>query len=100
MRELLLRLEAERVGAPGKSGPPTQYFREQARRLLRRNPRLGARYRRAARRARRERMHLVPGHAVREDAPGGGVPLRREEIAPVLTDEPGTEEGRTFRTVR
>ena len=46
-RELLLRAEAERVGAPGMSGPPTEYFREQKRRPLLRNPRFAIEYRRA-----------------------------------------------------
>jgi hypothetical protein len=63
MRELLLRLEAERVGAPGKSGTPTHYFREQSRRLLLRHPRLAARYRREARRARRESLARRQGRA-------------------------------------
>ena len=51
MRELLLRQEAERIGAPGKSGPPTPHFQEQRRRLLLRNPRFALRYLRAAKRA-------------------------------------------------
>ena len=28
---------------------------------------------------------------MRQDRPGGGVPLRREQVAPVLDDEPGAE---------
>jgi hypothetical protein len=51
MRELFLRQEAERVGAPGKSGPPTPYFEAQTRRLLLRNPRFALRYLRATKRA-------------------------------------------------
>jgi hypothetical protein len=47
MRELLLRAEAKRVGAPGKSGLPTEYFRREKRRLLLRNPRFAIEYRRA-----------------------------------------------------
>ena len=43
-RELLLRLEAKRLGAPGKSGPPTEYFRRQKRNLLLSNPRFAITY--------------------------------------------------------
>lgn len=35
-----------------------------------------------------------------QEAPGGRVALRRDEIAPVLPDEPGTEEGRDLRSAR
>jgi hypothetical protein len=44
MRELLLRLEAERFDAPGRSGPATVYFREWKRRVLLRNPRFALKY--------------------------------------------------------
>jgi hypothetical protein len=44
MEELLLRIRAEQVGAPGRSGPPTVYFRDQKRRLLRRHPGYACRY--------------------------------------------------------
>jgi hypothetical protein len=33
---------------------------------------------------------------VRQEAPGGGVPLRPEEVAPVLADEPRAKKGRGF----
>ena len=39
---------------------------------------------------------LVARHPVRQEAPGRGVPLRREEVAPVLADEPRAENGRYF----
>jgi hypothetical protein len=52
MRELLLRLEAERVRAVGKSGSPTVYFRGQKRRLLLSNPLFALRYIRATKRSR------------------------------------------------
>ena len=42
---------------------------------------------------------LIPRYAMRQEAPGGGVPLRREEVSPVLPDEPGAEEGRGLRAV-
>jgi hypothetical protein len=32
--------------------------------------------------------------AVRKEAPGRGVSLRREEVAPVLADEPHADDGR------
>lgn len=35
----------------------------------------------------------VTWDAVREQAPGRGVPFRRKEVAPVLADEPRAEEG-------
>ncbi len=54
MRELLLRLEAERVGASGRSGPETLYFHERKRRVLLRNPRFAAKYLLATRWRRRE----------------------------------------------
>ena len=38
MRELHLRVRAERSGAPGQSGPPTDFFLGRKRRLLRRYP--------------------------------------------------------------
>ncbi len=37
---------------------------------------------------------------MREEAPGRGVPLRREEVAPVLADEPGAKNGRYFGAAR
>jgi hypothetical protein len=37
---------------------------------------------------------------VRQKAPGGGVPLRGKEVAPVLPYEPCAEKGRDFRAVR
>jgi len=37
---------------------------------------------------------------VGQQAPGGGIPLGRKEIAPVLSDEPRPEDGRNFRPVR
>lgn len=52
MQELLLRAEANRRGAPGKSGPPTDYFRARRRRLLLRNPRFAIAYRRATKQGR------------------------------------------------
>jgi hypothetical protein len=46
------------------------------------------------------RTQLVARDAVREEAPGRGVPLRRKEIAPVLADEQGAEKGRDFGATR
>ena len=43
---------------------------------------------------------LVAGHAVEQEAPGCGVPLRREEVAPVLADEPRGEERGELRAAR
>jgi hypothetical protein len=57
MRELLLRVEAKRVGAPGKSGPSTVYFRERQRRMLLRHPYFAIKYFRATKQGRSE----VPG---------------------------------------
>ena len=37
---------------------------------------------------------------MREEAPRRGVPLRREQIAPVLADEPGADDGRYFGAAR
>jgi hypothetical protein len=54
MRELLLRLEAERLGAAGRSGPATVYFREWKRHVLLRNPRFALKYLAATRSRRRE----------------------------------------------
>jgi hypothetical protein len=54
MRELLLRLDAERRGAPGKSGTPTVYFREWKRRMMLRNPSFALHYLVETRRSRRE----------------------------------------------
>jgi hypothetical protein len=34
-----------------------------------------------------------------QEAPGGGVPLRGKQVAPVLPDEPRTEKGHDFRSV-
>src|SRR3954447_13739720 len=34
---------------------------------------------------------LLPADAVRQERPGGRIPLRREEVAPVLDHEPGPE---------
>jgi hypothetical protein len=36
---------------------------------------------------------------VRQEAPGGGVPLRGKQVAPVLPDEPCAEKGHDFRAV-
>jgi hypothetical protein len=52
MREVLLRVEAKRVGAPGRSGAPTEYFRQQRRRLLWRHPRFAIEYLRATKQSR------------------------------------------------
>jgi len=52
MRELFLRLEEERLGISGRSGAPTEYFRDQKRRLLLRNPRFAIQYHRAQKEAR------------------------------------------------
>jgi hypothetical protein len=52
MRELFLRLEEERLGVSGRSGAPTEYFLDQKRRLLLRNPRFAIRYHRARTEAR------------------------------------------------
>jgi hypothetical protein len=35
-----------------------------------------------------------------QESPAGGVPLRREEISPVLADEPRPEESRGLGTAR
>ena len=35
---------------------------------------------------------------MQQEAPGGGVSLRRKEVAPILPDEPGAEESRSFGT--
>jgi hypothetical protein len=43
-RELLLRLRAEHMDAPGKSGDPTEYFLRDKRCLLRRHPYFALRY--------------------------------------------------------
>jgi hypothetical protein len=53
MQELLLRVEAEQSDAPGRSGVPTVYFRDQKRRLLRRSPRFAVKYLLATRRRRK-----------------------------------------------
>jgi hypothetical protein len=37
---------------------------------------------------------------VRQKAPPRSVPLRREEIAPILPDQPGAENARQFGTTR
>jgi hypothetical protein len=37
---------------------------------------------------------------VRQEAPTGGVPLRREEVSPVLADEPRPHQSRGFGTAR
>jgi hypothetical protein len=55
MQELLLRIEAEQSSAPGRSGSPTVYFRDQKRRLLRRSPRFAFKYLLATRRRRKSR---------------------------------------------
>lgn len=47
MRDLFLRLEEERLGVSGSRGAPTEYFRDQKRRLLLRNPRFAIQYQRA-----------------------------------------------------
>jgi hypothetical protein len=54
MQELLLRIEAEHSGAPGRSGSPSAYFRDEKRRLLRRSPRFAFTYLVATRRSRRD----------------------------------------------
>jgi hypothetical protein len=54
MRELLLRAEAKRVGAPGRSGPSTVYFRDQKRRLLWSHPAFAIQYLRARKQGRNE----------------------------------------------
>ena len=51
-RELLLRLEAKRLSAPGRSGPPTEYFQRQRRRLLLHDPLFAIKYLRATKRNR------------------------------------------------
>lgn len=63
MRELILRLRAEHVDAPGRSGPPTEYFLRERRRLLVRHPYFALRYALTKRwlRLRRARPHRVPG---------------------------------------
>ena len=43
---------------------------------------------------------LVPGHPVRQKAPGSSVPLGGEEVSPVLANEPRAEESRAFSAVR
>jgi hypothetical protein len=43
---------------------------------------------------------LVARHSVRQEAPGGGVSLRRKQVAPVLADEPGADEGRDLAARR
>ena len=40
------------------------------------------------------------GHPVRQETPRRGVPLRRKEVAPVLSDEPGAEESRDLGATR
>jgi hypothetical protein len=62
MRELLLRVEAKRVGAPGKSGPSTEYFRRERRRLLLRNPRFALKYRRATKQERINAQRRAENH--------------------------------------
>ena len=62
-RELLLRLRAEQVNAPGWSGSPTDYFLREKRRLLVRHPYFAFKYEITKRwwRLRRARPHRVPG---------------------------------------
>ena len=43
-RELILRLQAENLDAPGKSGQPTKYFLRERKRLLVRHPYFALRY--------------------------------------------------------
>jgi hypothetical protein len=52
MRELLLRARAERYGAPGQSGAPTEYFLRRKRRVMRRHPHFTLKYLVAKRRRR------------------------------------------------
>lgn len=62
-RELILRLRAEHVDAPGRSGPPTQYFLREKRRLLVRHPYFAFKYELMKRwwQLRPARPHRVPG---------------------------------------
>jgi hypothetical protein len=62
MRELFLRLEEERLSVSGRSGVPTEYFREQKRRLLLRNPRFAIQYHRARRKVRTTVKPRVQDH--------------------------------------
>src|ERR1700758_905266 len=43
---------------------------------------------------------LVARHPVGQEAPGGGVPLRGKQVAPVLADQPHAEEGRELGAAR
>lgn len=60
-RELILRLRAENLDAPGKSGQPTHYFVRERRRLLIRHPYFALRYQLTKRRdkARRSRSRAA-----------------------------------------
>jgi hypothetical protein len=61
-RELILRLRAEHVNAPGRSGAPTEYFLREKRRLLIRHPYFAFEYELTKRwwQWRRARPHSAP----------------------------------------
>lgn len=65
-RELILRLRAEALDAPGKSGQPTEYFLRERRRLLIRHPYFALRYRltNRRRRVRRSRSPVARNRVV------------------------------------
>ena len=63
MRELLLRLEAERDGTPGRSGPGTIYFHEWKRYVLLRNPRFALKYLAATKSRRQEAAEVWQSRA-------------------------------------
>ena len=68
-RELMLRLRAEHVKAPGRSGSPTDYFLREKRRLLVRHPYFAFKYEVTKRRwrLRRARPQRVTGRIAADE---------------------------------